>query len=242
VAFSFSSLDPTFKQVFEPRSPGFKIRLKAMQTLSCAGILAGTALMPIMPFVGDSEAQIEEIVRATEEHGGSFVMAGGLTMAGIQAQRTLRAVQKIDPELEARWRWLYDWEPGAKPRLDPPQSYRAQVGLMVRRICAQHGLTDRIPRHIIPGPLAQNKKIAERLFLKTYDLELEQESEDLIQAYRQAAWTIDEWPQSIGELYDNCGREALCELPGIGRRLVEEIEGWLCAQKSKRSANIGIEN
>jgi len=242
VAFSLSSLEPTLKQAFEPHSPGLKIRLKAMQTLSCAGILAGTVLMPILPFVGDAETQIEEIVTATKEHGGSFVMAGGLTMTGIQALKTLRTVQKLDPELETRWRWLYDWKPGGTPSLDPPQSYSARLGRIVRQLCAHHGLTDRIPRHVAPGPLALNKLIAEKLYLKTYDLELEQKTKDLIQIYRRAAWTVDEWPRNIKELYDQRGQEALCELPGVGGRLAAEIEGWLCERETKQSADIGIKN
>jgi hypothetical protein len=44
-----------------------------------------------------------------------------------------------------------------------------------------------MPRYIAPGPLAANKRIAERLFLRPYDLELEQADDHRIWAYRKAA-------------------------------------------------------
>ena len=65
------------KKVFEPRSPGLRRRLQTMETLSKAGILVGTGLMPIIPFIGDSKKHMEDVVRAIKDHGGSFIMAGG---------------------------------------------------------------------------------------------------------------------------------------------------------------------
>ena len=167
VVLSMSNVDPVLKRAFEPRSPGLKRRLQAMETLANAGILVGTGLMPILPFVGDDERHLEDAVRATKEHGGSFVMAGGLTMDGVQAERTLEAARRFDPTLEARWRQFYRWPVGGKPSYSPPGAYNARLGLKVRELCARHGLLDRMPRYIAPGPLAVNKRIAEKLFLKT---------------------------------------------------------------------------
>ncbi len=75
--------------------------------------------------------------------------------------------------------------------------------------------------------MAINKRIAERLFLKTYDLELEEAKEYRIWAYRKAAWTVDEWSESIAETYQARGEAGLRELPGIGKSLAGAIAGWL---------------
>ncbi len=227
VGLSMSNVDPALKQAFEPRSPGLKRRLRAMEMLASAGILVGMSLMPILPFVGDDEKHLEDIVRAAKEHGGSFVMAGGLTMEGIQAERTLAAARRFDAALEARWRELYHWNAGQKPSYGPPRLYNARLGLLIRELCARHGLMDRMPRYIAPGPLAVNKRVAERLFLKTYDLELEQANDYRIWAYRKAAWTVDESRESVSEIYHARGEAGLCELPGIGKRIAGEIAGWL---------------
>jgi hypothetical protein len=133
----------------------------------------------------------------------------------------------LDPGLEARWRELYRWTPGAKPAYGPPRAYNARLGLLVRELCARHGLLDRMPRYIAPGPSAVNKRVAEQLFLKTYDLELEEAEDYRIWAYRKAAWTVDEWPESIAGIYQARGEAGLRELPGVGKRLAADIASWL---------------
>jgi len=137
--------------------------------------------------VGDDEGHLEDAVHATKDHGGSFMLSSELTMSGVQAQRALAAARRFDPALEARWRELYNWEVGGKPNYTPPRVYNVRLALMVRELCARHGLLDRMPRYVAPGPLAVNKHIAERLFLKTYDLELEEAKDYRIWAYRKAA-------------------------------------------------------
>jgi hypothetical protein len=215
------------KKAFEPRSPGVKRRLKAMEQLAANGILVGTSMMPIIPFLGDDDGHLEEMVRATKDHGGSFVMSGGMTMDGAQAERTIAVVQRIAPRLESRWRDLYDWRPGTKPSYSPKRAYSAQLGLRVRELCARHGLLDRMPRYIAPGPLAINKRIAERLFLKTYDLELEGANDYRIWAYRKAAWTVDEHPHSIADIFRQKGKAGLIQLPAIGGSIASEMSRWL---------------
>ncbi|MGD2142950.1 MAG: radical SAM protein [Anaerolineae bacterium] len=227
VLFSISSLDPDLKRAFEPRSPSVGRRLRAMEQLAAAGILVGTSMMPILPFVGDGDDRLEELIRATRDHGGCCVLAGGLTMDGVQAERTLAAARRFDPALPARLRAFYDWEPGAAPNYGPPGAYNAQLGLRVRELCARHGLLDRMPRYIPPGPLGTNKRIAERLFLKTYDLELEQAPDYRIWAYRKAAWTVDEWEESVAAIYEAQGEAGLRELPNIGKSLGGQIARWL---------------
>jgi DNA repair photolyase len=229
VVFSLSNVDPALKQAFEPRSPGVLRRLQAMGALAKAGIQVGASLMPILPAVGDDERHLDDTIRAIKDHGGSFVMAGGLTMDGIQAERTLAAAQRVDPAQAAQWQRLYNWPTGGRPGFGPPRAYSANLGLRVREICARHGLADRMPRYIIPGPLAVNKRIAEQLFLKMYDLELEQASDQRIWAYRKAAWMIDEWPTSVAEIYAQGGEVGLRELPSIGKSISSEIAKWLAA-------------
>jgi DNA repair photolyase len=234
VVFSISSLDPALKRAFEPRSPGVRRRLRAMERLARAGITVGTALMPVLPLVGDDEAHLEEVVKATRDRGGTFVMGGGLTMDGAQAQRTLEAFRGFDPTLVSGVRKLYEWERGGEPNYSPPKSYNARLGLLIRELCDRHGLLDRMPRYIAPGPLAINKRIAERLFLRTYDLELERARDYRIWAYRKAAWTVDEWPESISEIYEARGETGLRELPDVGRSIARRIGAWLSGNGDDR--------
>ena len=233
VVFSLSNIDPALKQAFEPRSPGVRRRLQAMEALAQAGIQVGASLMPILPIIGDDDRHLDDTIRAVIDHGGSFLMGGGLTMDGVQAKRTLAVAQRLDPSLAAQWRRMYNWPEGDRPSYGPPRAYNANLGLRLREICTRHSLADRMPRHVIPGPLAVNKRIAEQLFLKTYDLELEQASDQRIWAYRKAAWTVDEWPASVAEIHAQKGEGGLRELPGIGKTISGEIAKWLTALAAK---------
>jgi len=227
VVFSISNVDADLKRAFEPRSPGIKRRLLAMQSLAQAGILVGTSLMPIIPYAGDDDRHLEDAILATRDAGGSFILAGGLTMDGVQAEWTLAAVRRLDPGMEEDWRRLYGWKEGGKPNYSPQRDYSARLGKLVRDLCARHGLLDRMPRYVKSGPLATNERIAEKLFLKTYDLELEQVDDYRIWAYRKAAWTVDEWPENLQDLFQAKGLSGLMELPGLGKSIASEIAGWL---------------
>jgi len=227
VVFSLSNLDAKLKHAFEPRSPGLQRRLQAMAELAQAGILVGTTLMPIIPFAGDDRAHLKEVVRATKDHGGSFVLAGGLTMDGVTAQRTIAAAQQLNPELTQNFRRMYNWKENSAPNYSPPRAYSAKLGLLVRELCERHGLKDRMPRYLAPSPLAINKQIAEKLFLKTYDLELAQADTYRIWAYRKAAWAVDECAESVAEIYRRNGEIGLQKLSGVGKNVAAEIGRWL---------------
>jgi DNA repair photolyase len=227
VTLSFSNVDPALKQAFEPHSPGIDERLKAMDRIATAGLLVGMNLMPIIPFLGDDDAHLEAAVCAAKDHGASFVLAAGLTMAGVQAERTLAAAKRLDPALEAPWRKLYGWAEGGNPNYGPPPAYSRRLGLKIRELCDRYGLRDRIPRYIGAGPLAVNKQIAERLFLKIHELELELAAEQRIWAYRKAAWAVDECPQSLAVIHASLGERGLRALPGVGAGIAKESGGLL---------------
>jgi DNA repair photolyase len=227
VVYSLSNVDPKLKQAFEPRSPGLAQRLKAMETLAKAGILVGASLMPIIPLVGDDETHLAEVIQAVRDHGGQFVLGGGLSMSGVQGERTLIAAGQVEADLPDRLRELYKPAVAGKPSYGPPRAYASTLSLRVRELCVRYGIADRMPRYVAPGPLAHNKRLAEKLFLKNYDLELEQAHETRVWAYRKAAWTVDEWPESVADLYTAQGERGLRTLPGIGSSIASDMASWL---------------
>jgi DNA polymerase (family 10) len=52
-----------------------------------------------------------------------------------------------------------------------------------------------------------------------------------IWAYRKAAWTVDEWPESVAEIYKARGERGLRELPNMGKSIVGRIARWLRAEE-----------
>ena len=217
---SFADSKPT-KRGFEPKSPAVKLRFKAMEKIASQGILTGTVFMPILPFISDSETNLEAVIKITKDYGGSFVLASSLTLSGYQRERYLNLVSKNYPELIPKYNDLYG------RNYQPSGAYWVQIANKVRDLCHKYGIKDRMPRWIPHGSLAINKKVAEKLFLKVYNLEMETGNRNKIWAYRKAAWAIDELDKDIEQIYTTQGIEGLLAIPNIGKGLAGEIEAML---------------
>lgn len=223
VLFTITTFDPVIASRFEPYAPPPERRLAALERVAKAGLTTGVMLCPYLPGISDDEAHLEEVVRRAKDAGAQFVLHGGLTLKeGPQKARFLETLERYYPHLLPRYEELYS--EGYSPRGE----YVSRVSRLTRELCRRHDIPDRMSRPILPGEeFVVNKKIAERLFLRAYEMELEGGAGYRIWAYRKAAWAVDEWPQSIAELYAARGEAGLRELPGIGKSLAGQIARWL---------------
>ena len=194
-----------------------------MQAFARAGILTGTCFMPILPGLCDDDTNLENVVRKTAENGGKFVLAGSLTLADQQKSYFFKVLEERFPELVNPYQQLYP--PGSYA----PASYPWQrIALRIRQLCAQYGISDRIPRPIIPGDKhAGNKRIVEKLANKIYEMELYQEPDERTWAYRKGAWAIEDLEQDLGLIYQTMGINGLQNIPNIGLPLGKIVESML---------------
>ncbi|MGD9130985.1 MAG: radical SAM protein [Candidatus Bathyarchaeota archaeon] len=222
VTFSIiTTKDDETRRLFEPGAPPTSSRFRAIKEFSDRGILTGVAFMPILPFIYDSDENLEAVVKATAEHGGKFVLAGGLTLASTQREWYYKVLAEHYPELTPKYQRLYGDNYG------PECSYAGEIGKKVSRLCQKYGIEDRMPRYVPDGPLAVNRQMSERLQNMVYRMELDCASKYRIWAYRKAAWTLEELTESVAEIYAKKGRKGLETLKGIGKSLSEEIERQL---------------
>ena len=99
------------------------------------------------------------------------------------------------------------------------------VGRRIRDLCKPYGISDRMPRPIIPGDKrALNKRVVEALANQCYWLELDNAPGQRVWAYRKAAWAIEDLEQDAGLIYRQMGRKGLVSIENIGPRLAEVIE------------------
>jgi hypothetical protein len=105
-----------------------------------------------------------------------------------------------------------------------------QNGLRLREYCQQAGISDRMPRPVIPGEKrALNKQIVEQLADQVYTLELENAPNQHIWAYRKAAWAIEDLEQDIRLIYSRMGLMGLRSIPNVSAQIAKEIEVLLKA-------------
>lgn len=112
-------------------------------------------------------------------------------------------------------------------------SYWAPIGQRVYELCQKHGLSDRMPRHIPPGPRATNRRLAEYLADKTYRLELAQEPAYRLWSYRKAWWALDDLEENVRRIYERRGEKGLIAIKGVGKKLASEIAQWLEENEDK---------
>ncbi len=60
------------------------------------------------------------------------ILAGGMTVAGIQGQRIRTALRKIVPTVERHWTQLYDLEENLRAGSGPNQAYVIGLSRFVR--------------------------------------------------------------------------------------------------------------
>lgn len=235
VTFSIiTTKDNKTRQLFEPKAPPVSSRFEAIKQFLDKGILAGVAFMPILPYIYDNDENLEAVVKATAEHGGKFVLAGGLTLASAQKVHYMKVLEKNFPELVPKYQRLYGDNYG------PECNYIGEIGKKVHSLCEKYGLLDRMPRHVPAGKLAVNKMVSERLQNKVYQMELNCSSQYRIWAYRKAAWTLEELSESVSEIYAKKGRNGLESLKDVGKSLAEEIERQL--QEINETGETGFEH
>jgi hypothetical protein len=227
VAFSIISTPDSanYERVcqIERLAPEAEKRFAAMEKIANAGILTGVCFMPILPGLCDDEANLQSVVRWAADHGGQFVLASGLTLADQQRNYFFNILGDRFPDLLNLYQKLY-----------PEGSYTSigwhwkEIALRIKEHCTQAGISDRMPRPIIPGEKrARNKQIVEALANKVYDMELQNAAPQRVWAYRKAAWAIEDLEQDVGLIYSQMGLKGLMNIPNVGPRLAQEIADQL---------------
>jgi DNA repair photolyase len=228
VMFSIISTrdSPDYQRVhqMENLAPRMEKRFAAMEQIAKSGILTGTSMMPILPGLCDSDENLEAVVRWTANHGGHFVLAGGLTLADQQRDYFFGVLRDRFPDLLPLYERLYPYGSYGAVRSGDPHA----IGRRVRELCRQYGISDRMPRPIIPGDKRTlNKRIVETLANQVYTMELANAPGQRIWAYRKAAWAIEDLEVDVGLLYRQMGRMGLESIENVGPRLAGLIEDLL---------------
>jgi DNA repair photolyase len=216
VGFTITTFDKKQCNTFEPGASSSEERLRALGELAAAGILAGMLLIPVVPFILDTPENIEEVISRAKAAGAGFVLVGGgMTMRDRQQERFMHLLKTKYPELVNKYEKLY------KGNYTPDHKYLNNLAKLSKKMTDKYEILDRIPRPVdfFPEPLQTNKKVAEALFYKTYQLELAGENNNIIWDFRKAAWAIDELREDIKLVYSAMGRRGLQKIPGVGEEV-----------------------
>nr|MDO8099688.1 hypothetical protein [Candidatus Njordarchaeota archaeon] len=217
-----TTTDNNTRQILESRAPPTESRFKAMKELADNGIMTGTVFMPILPFIYDTDENIESVVNKTKECGGKYVLDGGLTLWGYCKTHFYKTLEKLNRELISKYDNLY----GVESLLG---EHEVRVHKQVSDCCRKYGLSNYIPRPVshYPKELQVNKEIAAKFYIEARELMMTGQRGYKEWAYKKAAWALDDLKESLREIYRHRGIEGLMQIKGIGEKLAKKIKDLL---------------
>ena len=142
ISFSFSTLDENLAKQIEPGAPSPQKRLETLKLCSDAGFLCGVNAMPLLPFITDTDEEIEKIVAAAKQHGANYILIAGLTLFGNDERDSKQLVFKFlrnnYPELLEKYKKMYGSVYYA------PWQYQQQLKKRSDAICAKYNIKNSI--------------------------------------------------------------------------------------------------
>jgi DNA repair photolyase len=133
ITFSFSTLDENLRKIFEPNAPTIKKRLDAVKNLKDEGFKVGIAFIPLLPFISDSEEQIEEMVKIANEINVDYVFFGDLSLYGVGKEIYFKVLEKYFPDLIEKYRELYKG-------VSPKKEYKNRLYNTSKKLCKKYGV------------------------------------------------------------------------------------------------------
>lgn len=82
LTFSFSTMDDRVGKLFEPGAPTPTQRLSSVDAALATGLHTGISLMPIIPFVSDSQGDINQAFEIFHQRNVHYLFASSLTLFG----------------------------------------------------------------------------------------------------------------------------------------------------------------
>ncbi|PKK89693.1 MAG: radical SAM protein [Candidatus Wallbacteria bacterium HGW-Wallbacteria-1] len=140
VAFTVTTSDDSLAAIVEPGASSPTRRFRAMKALSRAGILTGTLIMPLLPFIQDSESSLSAIIHKTALSGGSFLVPSlGMTLRDRQRDYFFEKLDIHFPGLRQKYVQTYGLRYDcAVPRADFLMKH-------VLSECSERGLKTEMP-------------------------------------------------------------------------------------------------
>ena len=136
VTISITSLDKNVSQIFEENVPSPKERLQMVETLMEHRIKTGLALMPVLPFIVESE--LEDIVKAANSSNAQYLLHKHLELKGDQKRVFKDIIQNHYPHLLSKYDELY------RDDLKPNEKYIAELDKRMHKLCKKYNIPERI--------------------------------------------------------------------------------------------------
>ncbi|HSB71840.1 MAG TPA: radical SAM protein [Candidatus Methylomirabilis sp.] len=137
VNLTITTLDRRLARILEHRAPTPELRLKALQALRRAGIIAGVSFAPILPDITDDRANLEAVIAAAKEHDATHLFANVLFLKPSAQQAFFPFLEQHFPHLRKRYAALF----ARSAFLD--RTYKDRISRLVTELKQKHNIPHR---------------------------------------------------------------------------------------------------
>lgn len=142
LSVSISSMNEKISEMLEPGAASPLQRLNLIKELKQEGFLAGVNAIPVLPFLSDTEEELEKIISGAKESDADYILVGGLTLFGngTSDSKTLfyKFLERYDTSLLSKYQHLYG------SNFYTPFSYQNQLKEKAERLCRKHQIRNSI--------------------------------------------------------------------------------------------------
>ncbi len=149
VCITITTADDELARKIEPGAPPSSARFAALNQLAQRGIHAGVTLMPVLPFLEDTEANIRAIVEQTAANGGTFIIPWfGMSLRDRQRAYYYDQLERLFPGLREQYERRYG------ERYSAPAPNAKALEQVFQEACTRYSLETRVKRYQRPRQLS----------------------------------------------------------------------------------------
>ncbi len=230
VSFTITLTDENTQKIFEPRASTTQERFEAIKILRKEGIHAGVYFYPVLPFIGDTDENMQALYEEAKKAGAEFVYCWGLTLKpGRNKKEFLHTIERYFPSLLSKYQRLYS-NNNKYGTVDPDQFKK--MGLQQPEIKAfnlgyQYGLPYSAERYIPEGRIKTNLQVSEVLLKIAYVKGCILQDSKEVGALKKAARFLETYQEDISGLE----QDEICIL--FAKKVLPYIHGAVEESKSK---------
>jgi DNA repair photolyase len=135
-------LDEKISNMLEPGAVPPLARLELVKQLKQLGFFVGVNAIPLLPFISDTEEELEKIIAMAKEYEADYILAGGLTLFGNAPadSKTLfyKFLERYDASFLPKYQQLY----GSSSYV--PFRYQNELKKRATRLCRKYEIKDSI--------------------------------------------------------------------------------------------------
>ena len=205
VSFSFSSVDDKISTIFEPGVPSPRERLKTLAFFKDEGIACGMFLLPVIPFVTDTQELMEETIKKAVDAGVDFIIFDGMTLKnGKQKEYFINVLKRYNPKLTTEYDNIYTGDKWG----NATQDYYNSINQLFKTTAKKYKISKRIPISLYNDILSENDLVVVILEHIDYFLKMKGRTSP----YGYAAYSISQLKESLSSI-----KRDLLKLKGIGK-------------------------